>query len=618
MNVFVIVSALTFVIYLQTGVYILWKNPRAQLNRWFFIVSLYLAVYSFGGILMLNDVSEGIFVSFVRKSGWGVLFMLLFRFHTILTAYPRNRVYHDLLFFFFIVFGAGLSLYIYAVLFSFEPARLYLLDDWFWTNEFVDVIYYLVILAFLVSIALMYLNWRKGITWRKEKQRFLIVFLFYTIAGPALIILEGFIPEFAFMNFVRLPHVYAIPWFASVSYGFVRYRFLPQDPAKASRKLLLELKQLLIFCDRQGSVIETNPYSLQLTGKNAYEIRESNVRQLFVDSDKVEKLIQKTIIQGEGESVMVTLKSNDGLGVPVLLSATLLRDRFGDELGLALYGKDQRDTIALNEEIKKRKVIEASLQAMSGDLELQVEKHTEAFRTSLNMTSLKIAERKKAENSVIAMIADMEIMMGEIHTRVRTNIGLILALLELKKEEGVSSKFQTREHTLCQRINTILLVNNQILTHDSYGLVNFKGFLKSLLDLYKDSRMQAKQIKMDMTAASQLIWVDQAIPLAMVANELINNSLRHAFVNNTDKDAVLRIVFSIAESNVCKLEVQDNGCGFIPEDLPAGNEYSGLQLVKMLVEDQLNGSLDIDHDNGVHTVVMVPLDQQRQGHIGVN
>lgn len=617
MSVFVIVSALTFVIYLQTGAYMLWKNPRAQLNRWFFIVSLYLAFYSVGSIL-LNEPFEGIYADFVRKSGWGVSFMLLFRFHSVLTAYPRNRVYHDLLFFFFIVFGAGLSLFLYVVLFSFDQSRLHLLEDWVWTNQIVDTVYYLVMLVFLISLAFMYVSWRKGTAWKKEKQRFLVFFIFFAFFGPALIIIEHLTPEATFMNYVRLPHVYVLPWFAGISYGFVNYRFLPQDPAKASRKLLLELKQVLFFCDHQGFVIESNPYSVQLIGKSAHEIRGSNVIQLFLDADKIENLIRKTINQDMSGQEMVTLKSRNGTGIPVSLSTTVLRDRFGDEHGIVLYGKDQRDTIALKEEINKRNLIEVSLQSMSGDLELQVEKNTEALRTSLNETTLKIADRKRTEDAIKAEIADMEVMMDEIHTRVRTNIEMILALLRLKDKEGVATEIQTSESTLRKRIHTILLVNNQIQTHDSYGLVNFKGFLISLRELYEDSLTQDRQIKMDITAATDLIWVDQAIPLAMVANELINNSIRHAFVNRKDSDPELKIVFSIVESSVCKLQIKDNGCGFIPENQFAGDDYSGLQLVKMLVIDQLNGSFVINSENGVCVLITFPLYQKRQGHIGVN
>ncbi len=618
MTAFVVVSALTFVLYLQTGAYMLWKNPQAPLNRWFFGLSLYLAVYSLGSMLLLSEGIEGMYASFVRKSGWGFLFMLLFRFHAILTGYPRNRLYHDILLFFFISFGAGLSLFLYAVLFSFEPARLYLLEDWFWTNQFVDAVYYLVMFVFLVSIAFMYLHWRKGVIWKKEKKRFLIVFLVFTFLGPASIILAGFMPEYAVMNFVRMPQVYALPWFVSVSYGFVYYRFLPPDPAKASRKLLFELKKILFFCDRQGSVLETNPYTLQLTEKNTSEIKEINVRNLFVDHDKIEKMIQKTIIGGEGKAEMVTLRTPDGRGIPVLLSATLLLDRFGDEYGVALYGTDQRDAVALKQEIKKRKVIEDSLQVMSGNLELQVENHTDAFRRSLNETSVKIEARKKVEETVKAEIADMEVMMGEIHTRVKNNIGIILSLLQYKQKKFYSPKSRVREKALFQRINTILLINQQILTHDSYGLVNFKSFLESLVNEYHESSKKSEKVTISLRAAKGLIWVDQAIPLAIVANELINNSIQHAFVHKPASNANTEVFFSINKSHNCLLQVKDNGCGFPTTVQSSEKDYSGLQLVKMLVEDQLSGSFLIEQKEGVFASVSFPLDQQRQGHIGLN
>lgn len=618
MTVYILISALIFVLYIQTGTFMLWKNPQANLNRWFFVLSFYLALYSLGSMLLLNDGIESVYADFIRKSGWGVLFFLFFRFHSVLTGFPKNRLYHDVLVFFFLVFGGGLSLFLYAVMFSFSPERFYLLEDWFWTNQFVDMVYYLVMFVMVVSIGFMYLHWRKGAVWKKEKQRFLVVYLFFVIVGPVTIFMGVLFPEQAVLDFFRMPHVYALPWFVSVSYGFVHYRFLPQDPAKASRKLILELRQLLFFCDQRGIVMETNPFAAQLIGDRINKIRNSHVKDFFVDKQEVVELIQKVSQDEQGGPLQVRLRNSNGEHIPVLLSATLLIDRYGDHYGVALYGKDHREAIDLKKEINRRRNIENSLKSMTGNLMDQVEKQTVDLRRSLDAINLKIAERKSVEETMKLEIADMEIMMGEIHTRIRKNIGIILALLALKKKGGESFGFLKRENTLYQRVNTILLVNNEIHTDDSYGMVNFKNFLKSLMAVYSESWMQKNQIKMELRAVSDFIWVDQAVPLAMVANELINNAVIHAFNGFTEKPPIIKVVFDVKDSERCLFMVRDNGTGFNDKGREGINEYSGLQLAHMLTEEQLSGNFRIETNDGVCATVSFPLYQKRQGHLGIN
>lgn len=618
MTVFIILSSLLFVFYLQTGAFMLWKNREAPLNRWFFGIALYLAIFSFINLILLNKDGAGTQTYFLRLAGYGALTLLLFRFHSLLTGYPRNRVVQDVLFFFFLLFGVGLSLFLFTVLYSFDSSRLYLLQDWFWTSQFVFMVHYGLLAALAVLVLIMFYHWRKNIVWRKQKKRLLIVLPLVLFYGIVLLFSDLFISDSEVLYYLRMPQFFLIPWFITIGYGFVQYRFLPPDPAKASRKLLLELKQVLFFCDEDGYVLETNPFAAQLTGRRIAEIRGVNVSQLFIEDGEIIELLLEAKINDDVGPLSVMLRSRDGMNIPVLLAATTLKDKFNDQYGIAIYGTDQREALALKEEINRLKEIETSLQNISGDLELQVEKHTEELRQSLEATRLKIIERKRVEESVKMEINDMEVMMEEIQSRVKNNINIILNLLRLKSSKTAPLEVRIREKTLYQRINTILLLNNQVLTNENYGLVAFRRFIDSLVDAYRDPLEDIEKIKIEINSASALLWVDQAIPLALVANELINNSIHHAFVNKTDKDAVLKVVFSIADSNVCTLEVHDNGSGFAPENHLTGNEYSGLQLVRMLVEDQLNGSLEIDQDNGVRARIMFPLDQQRQGHIGVN
>ncbi len=620
MTDFTILSSLVFVFYLQTGIYMLWKNPEAPLNRWFFAITLYLALFSLINLLFFVKGAMEVQIVYLRFAGYGALFPLLFRFNLLLTGHPRNSLKHDILFFFFIFFGGGLSLFMIAVLYSFDQSRLHLLEDWVWTNQIAYGLHYGLLLILTVSFFIAFNNWRKKQLWRKQKRRILITVVAINVFAVSLILSDFFISDPSVTYYMRMPHYLLLPWFATIGYGFIHYQFSPPDPAKASHKLLLELKQLLFFCDESGTIFEINPYVAQLSGRQMSEIKGIRIPQLFKEQLKITNLLNETRINGEGGLIYVNIKSQNGMSIPVSLSATSLEDSFGDRFGIAIYGTDQREAIALQEEINRLKDIETSLKTISGDLELQVDRHTEKLMKSLVATKQKMIERKLAEESIKAEINNMEVMMKEIETRVKNNIQIILNLIRLKSNTDSSSTDQIRERILYHRINTILLLNNQVLTDDKYGLVDCGRFLESLADTYCDSWQMNAKIYININATSTLVWVDQALPLAMVANELLNNAIRHAYHNNKDKNTepVINIVFSITDSNICTLEVQDYGPGFNPGDFLSDNDYSGLNLVKLLVEDQLNGSLELDHDKGVRALISFPLDQKRQGHIGVN
>ncbi len=618
MTAYTIISAMVFVLYLQTGAYILWKNPQVPLNRWFCGIALFLAGFSLFTTLFLSENLVVFQYDLVRMAGWGMLSVMLFRFYSLLTGHTRNRILHDGLYFFFIIFGAGSSLFLFVVLHSFDHTRLYLLEDWFWLNQFSYIVYYVLLIILVGSTIVMFVHWRKGFVWQKEKRRLFAGAIIFAVAGTGLIVFGSVFPDIKVVHLLRLPHLFLLPWFISVGYGFAHYRFLPPDPAKASRKLLLELKQLLFFCDKNSRLLEINPFAVKLTGSRSAEILGDRVQLLFINYQVVDQLISDAIISGDSGPVEVLLRNRNGSDIPVLLSATLLKDSFGDDYGVALYGTDQREAIALRNEINKRQVLEVALQAMSGDLESQVDSHTRELRYSLEETSLKINRRKKVEGAIKVEIADMEVMMGEIHTRIKKNIGIILSLLKYNSSEHVLPENQIRKKILFQRINTVLMVNQQVLTHDSYGLVDFKSFLEILIKGYKESWKQAEKMTFSLQATPGLIWVDQAIPLAIVANELINNSIRHAFVDEPASTAMTEVVFSMDESKICSFQVWNNGRGFDRRKPKTATDYSGLQLVKMLVEDQLSGSFVIEDKAGVLASVSFPLDQKRQGHIGLN
>lgn len=609
-----IVSATAFVLYLQTGFFVLWKNREAPANRWFFLISAYLALVSLLLTLAHTTMSYDMTFSTLLRASWALIPAFLFRFHAFLAGVPRHKSIQDTWFLAFFFIGALVSLFMLSTLVTIEKDRLHLITEWFWIRLTWNYLFHALLFAGLLAVIYQYHHWRKQIAWRKERKEF--SFVTYSIIIPAAVvsILQSFNPDFEVAALLKMPHVFLLPWFLILAFGFVRYTFSPPDPAKAARTVLNDLQQLLLFYDEQLQLKQMNAYAFKVLKYEKKEIRKLDFPKIFFDPNKVKQLLilaQKTGHAGPQETKLIT---SDGEQISFSVSCTLLKDKFGDSYGVAFYGEDLSEVYALRDEIRRKEEIENSLRNISDDLEAEAIKRSREIRLSLEEAEKKLVERIKAEELIKAEIAEMDVMMGEIHSRNKKNLNILLSVLEKSSNQRLTDTEKQHMLSLFHRIKSILLVNTQILGYDRYGMVRFKEFLELLVESFRESYTTAAGV--EIIAEDKLLWIDQAVPLALVANELISNSFRHAFTGFSPNNPYIKIRYSHEKHLSCKLEVSDNGRGFSEISDINRSGYNGLHLAQLLVKDQLNGSLIMSHQKGATVVVNIPLDQIRQGHMG--
>ena len=220
-----------------------------------------------------------------------------------------------------------------------------------------------------------------------------------------------------------------------------------------------------------------------------------------------------------------------------------------------------------------------------------------------------ITERKEAEEA----LKYIEIIRKkEIHHRIKNNLQVISSLLDLQAE-----KFRNREcikdseileafRESQDRVISMALIHEELYKGGGIDTLNFSSYVKELTDnLLLTYRLEA-DVSLNFELEENLFFdMDTAIPLGIIINELVSNSLKHAFIGR-DK-AEIRIKLHREESEDCKstsfiLIVSDNGVG-IPKDLNIEELDSlGLQLVTTLV-DQLDGEFELKRDNGTEFII---------------
>ncbi len=208
-----------------------------------------------------------------------------------------------------------------------------------------------------------------------------------------------------------------------------------------------------------------------------------------------------------------------------------------------------------------------------------------------------ITERKEADEKIKASLREKEVLLQEIHHRVKNNMQIISSLLKLQsrhiKDERALEIFKSSQN----RVLSMASIHDRLYKSKDFARVDFGEYTQGLvISLFKVYGIDPKAIKTDIRIKEVFLNVNTAIPCGLIINELVSNSLKHAFPD--DRKGEIRISMHPLKGNEFELIFSDNGIG-ISEDIDVRNTESlGLHLVTILVEDQLQGEIKLNRDKG--------------------
>lgn len=215
---------------------------------------------------------------------------------------------------------------------------------------------------------------------------------------------------------------------------------------------------------------------------------------------------------------------------------------------------------------------------------------------------LDITEQKRAENQIktsfLEIMEDLkekEVLLREIHHRVKNNMQIISSLLNLQSEYIEDKKALELFRETQSRIKSMARVHEKLHQSEDLARIDFAEYIRSLTaDLLYTYATEPNLIKLKIDVEDVLLSIDAAIPCGLLINELVSNSLKHAFPDK--RKGELCIALRPVDDKLI-LRISDNGVGF-PEGLDFKNtETLGLQLVNALV-GQLNGTIELDRTRG--------------------
>ncbi|HEX3034112.1 MAG TPA: PAS domain S-box protein [Thermodesulfobacteriota bacterium] len=204
-------------------------------------------------------------------------------------------------------------------------------------------------------------------------------------------------------------------------------------------------------------------------------------------------------------------------------------------------------------------------------------------------------ERKRAEEQIKASLKEKEILLKEIHHRVKNNLQIISSLLNLQSRQIISEEARQRLKESQNRVKSMALIHEKLYQSENLVGINFKDYIKSLLSyLLSSYAANPNKVKLKIDADNVLLSLDRAIPCGLIVNEIVSNSLKYAFPKG--REGEISVALSSENGNHI-LSIRNDGIPF-PENVDFRNTRSlGLQLVCALTE-QIRGTIELNRSSG--------------------
>ncbi|MDD1661340.1 MAG: PAS domain S-box protein, partial [Methanomicrobiales archaeon] len=216
-----------------------------------------------------------------------------------------------------------------------------------------------------------------------------------------------------------------------------------------------------------------------------------------------------------------------------------------------------------------------------------------------------ITERRHAEERLMASLDEKEVLLREIHHRVKNNLQLTSSLLDMTRMRTRDPGTGSILTDVMMKIQTMAQIHTRLYESKVFDRINMEATVREQLAAVSNIYSGRKtEITSTLTFPEIYMPIDQAIPCALVLNELLSNAYKHAF---RGRKAGRVEITGDQEDGRIRITVRDDGVG-MPEGFDINKASSlGLKLVRNLVQQQLKGTLEIKRDRGTEVIVELPI-----------
>jgi len=356
------------------------------------------------------------------------------------------------------------------------------------------------------------------------------------------------------------------------------------------RTLFDQASDAIILENDKREILDANRAACQITGHTRADLISMKTTELRPshESGALQDAESTLDIESPFETLMVRA---DGSEVPVELTVA------------PLVTNGTRSFLSITRDITERKRAEEELRRAHDELERRVQERTAELKDLTERLLLEIAEHARAEERLKASLGEKEVLLQEIHHRVKNNLQIISSLIALQSRHIADEKMGAVLNDSQNRIRSMALIHEQLYHSEDLARIDFAGYLRNLTNtLLRSYTDTAAAVTLRVETEPVLLSVGTAIPCGLIVNELVSNCLKHAFPRGGKGE--IRVGLSRNQENEYILLVADNGQG-LPEHLDFRKSQSlGLRLITNLAESQLRGRLEICSGQGVEVRII--------------
>jgi two-component sensor histidine kinase/tetratricopeptide (TPR) repeat protein len=240
-----------------------------------------------------------------------------------------------------------------------------------------------------------------------------------------------------------------------------------------------------------------------------------------------------------------------------------------------------------------------------------------ASQAAISLENARLIENMKiAENRIKASLREKEILLKEVHHRVKNNLQVISSLFNLQSmhlsQNIQRDKKDTRDLQILDmirdsqnRIRSMAFVHEKLHQSSDLSKIDLAGYVRVLTaNLFRSYGINQNRIRLKIDIENTPMIIETAIPLGLIINEIVSNSLKHAFP--AERAGTIRVGLDVVSDSEYHLNIEDDGIGFPPGFDFSNTNTLGMQLINTLTE-QLGGSIAIDGGHGTRFHIRWPI-----------
>jgi PAS domain S-box-containing protein len=354
-----------------------------------------------------------------------------------------------------------------------------------------------------------------------------------------------------------------------------------------------------VIVHRDGILLYVNPVAYSHLGYNEGTLIGKRVLQFIAPEchGTAQKAREQRMAGKEFAAYEMKIVARDGSYRTVLVNGAIIN-----------FGGRPANLNVLSD-ITALKLAEETILRANEDLEKRVFERTEDLSNANAQLTAEISARARAEAEITRSLEEKELLLREIHHRVKNNLQIVASLLSLQSRYITDEKVLESIQDSQSRVRAMALVHERIYRSHNIAEINLREYLnyltRQIFQFYairQDTTGPQHPTAIEVSIGDIMTDIDTVIPIGLIINELVTNSLKHAFPPGSN--GTISIECTCEGASALRFVYHDNGTG-----MPAGFDWKnteslGLRLVNSLV-DQLNGTIRMGEGEGTTFIITV-------------